>query len=411
MARGGRHRLAAVRRRIAERAGRSSRAVGRRVAIAPWITISVVAVVLLGGLSFGYAWLSRSVCQGSPQTITVVAAPDQFKTLSGLAQEWQQTGPKLGDRCIGATVEQKNPATVASTLSADWDPRENGPQPDVWVPDSRAWLTVAAGRAEAVPLIPDKTESLASTPVVLAMPKKMAEAFGWPQASVSWSDLTSRLGNGIEWTKVLGQPSEWGKVKIGMANPVESTPSLHALLATVDMNNDQKLSADEIATVPSLSASLSLYVADTGVIFDGLNDASVEDANLGLQYVSVFPALERDISVYNAGGPKVPLAAIYPAGGTFDADYPYTVLKAPWVNDQKEKIAAEFLKFLRGDTGREAFGNAGFRDADRSTTYAPNLNAERGFPPELASKNLTVPAAAEVTETLSRWVQNRKPPT
>src|SRR5687768_18390592 len=104
---GGRHRGSMAPHRRAVRAVRQTRVRGRRIAVAPWIIVSVVVAMLLSGLSFGYVMLAKSGCDGKPTTITVLASPDQFKVMSGLAQEWQQSEPDLNGKCIGAAIERK----------------------------------------------------------------------------------------------------------------------------------------------------------------------------------------------------------------------------------------------------------------------------------------------------------------
>jgi Ca-activated chloride channel homolog len=104
----------------------------------------------------------------------------------------------------------------------------------------------------------------------------------------------------------------------------------------------------------------------------------------------------------------VPLAPIYPSEGTADANYPFALLKAPWVDKQRQQIAGKFLTFLRSETGRKAYGSAGFRDADGSTRYAPGLSAERGFQPRVDLRPRAMTQAASVTRTVVAWTALRR---
>lgn len=404
----GRHRGSMAPHRRAARAVRQAKGRGRRIAIAPWIAVSVSVAILLSGLSFGYVWLAGRGCDGDPITITVVASPDQHKVMSGLAQSWQETEPSLDGKCIGATVERKDPAEVAAGLSPNWDARRDGPRPDVWAPDSNAWLLVASERADAAAMLPAEPQSLASSAVVIAMPRPMAEALQWPQAKLGWRDLVSKFGGGKSWADITRANPNWGRFQIGMTNPATSTAGLHALFAITDYNNDESVSDEELKTGLVFERTVTRYEPDTTQLFAGLAKADAESKDKALTYVSAFPALERDVSTYNAGNPKVQLAPIYPQEGTADANYPYAILEAPWVNGTKQKIAEKFLSHLRSATGRQAYGAAGFRDADRSTRYTRQLNTERGFQPRIDAAPRAMTFAASVNRTVISWTALRR---
>src|SRR5215207_2187572 len=404
---GGRHRGSVAPHLRAVRAVRQPGPGGRRLALAPWIVVAVVVALLLSGLSFGYLWFAKSGCDGTPTTITVVSSPDQFKAMSSLAQQWQQTEPELNGKCIGATVERKEAAEVAAALSPSWDPRRDGPRPDVWAPNSSAWLLVAADRPDAAAMLPQKSPKIASSPVVIAMPKPMAEALRWPQAELGWRDLITTFGAGKTWAD-FATDENWGRFRIGMTNPATSTAGLHALYAITDFNNDEAVSPEELKNGLVFERSVTTYVSDTTKLFEGLAKEDAVSRESALAYISAFPALESDVSAYNATSPKVPIAPIYPKEGSVDADYPYTVLKAPWVDAERQQIADAFYDFLRSDTGRKEYGKAGFRSADRSTADAPGLTVERGFQTKIATPARTMNAAESVTRTVVSWSALRR---
>ncbi len=404
---GGRHRGSVAPHLRAVRAVRQSRTRGRRLALAPWIVVAVVVALLLGGMSFGYLMLAKSGCDGTPTSVTVVASPDQFKTMSALAQEWVQSEPEMDGKCIGAVVERKEAADVAAALGPAWDPRRDGPRPDVWAPESTAWLLVAADRPDAAAMLPSNPTKLASSPVVIAMPKPMAEALKWPQAQLGWRDIIGTFGAGKTWAD-FAENENWGRFRIGMTDPARSTAGLHALFSITDFNNDQEVSSEEIKAGLVFERAVTTYVSDSSKLFEGLAKQDAVSRENALGYVSAFPALESDVAAYNNTNPKVPLAPIYPKEGTADANYPYTVLKAPWVDIERQRIANEFLDFLRSETGRKAYGEAGFRSPDRSTADAPDLTAERGFQSNIATESREVLAAESVTKTVVSWTALRR---
>jgi Ca-activated chloride channel family protein len=373
----------------------------------PWIAVAVVVALLLGGLSFGYVLLTRRGCDGGPTTIAVLASPDQFKTMASLGQQWQDTKPEVDGKCVGVDIHRKEPGGIAAALSPNWDPRRDGPQPVVWAPDSSAWALVAAERPEAAAMLRPNPARLASSPVVIAMPRPMAEALGWPDKELGWRDLMSTFGLGKSWAD-FAPDQDWGKFRLGMADPAASTAGLHALFAVTDLNDDDEVTDEELKSGLVFEHAVSTYVEDTGKLFEGLAKADGRSREEALAYISAFPARECDIAAYNATNPNVPLAALYPKEGAADADYPYLILKAPWVDSTRQQIAEKFLSFLRSDTGLTAYGKAGFRQTNRSTAKAPALTTERGFRPKVAAPPRTLASAESVTRTVVTWTALRR---
>jgi Ca-activated chloride channel family protein len=360
-------------------------------------------VVGLTGVSAGYAWLVKSSCSGNQVGITVVASPDHAKVLAGLAQQWTDTKPAVQGKCAGVEVVTKGSADVAAALSPGWDSRRDGARPDVWAPDSTAWTRYASARPAAAAMLPATQPSIARSPVVLAMPRPMAEALGWPAKQIGWRDIVRDFGVGSTGWAKYGHP-EWGKFQAGMTDPVQSTAGLHALMAMTDLDNNGTATDKELQSSLAFSRTVTRNAPDTDMLFGQLGAA--DDKNGTLSYVSAFPALERDVSDYNSNGPKVPLAALYPPEGMADADHPFVVLNAVWVDPLRKQIAAAFLRYLDGHDGRTAYAEAGFRGPDGSA--APMLTRERGFEPKITSVRRSVLAPEQVTRAVVAWTALNK---
>ena len=181
---------------------RSHRRGGRRrqLAVAPWIVLTLVAVVVASGVTVGYGYLVRSRCSGEVRA-TVVAAPVLAGLLDGLARRWQDTEPIVRGRCAAVEVESKDSATVAQALGAPWEAKSAGPAPDVWVPESGVWASRAATAPAAATMLPEQRPAIARSPTVIAMPKPMAQALGWPVAPLTWRDVINNFA---------GRPAGWG---------------------------------------------------------------------------------------------------------------------------------------------------------------------------------------------------------
>src|SRR5207249_2514411 len=77
-------------------------------------------------------------------------------------------------------------------------------------------------------LAPENPPSLLQSPLVIAMPRPMAEALGWPQREIGWADVLQLARDRAGWGS-RGHP-EWGEFRLGKTNPNISTSGLHALI-------------------------------------------------------------------------------------------------------------------------------------------------------------------------------------
>lgn len=342
--------------------GRVARRQGRRVA--PSIVITVVALMSLSLVGTGYAFVVKSRCDGTT-VITMLSAPEQATILSTLAERWQETKPSVDGKCIRLDVSSKDSASVVDAMSAAWDTRRDGERPDIWAPESSTWVTLARGRPDTRNLLPPVSPPLARTPIVVAMPKPMAMAVGWPNQQLGWIELFKRLKDDPRGWAASGHP-EWGQVRLGIADPGRDTAALAALSALVNYDGDSMLSDTELVDALKFERAVTVVTPTTAHLLQGLSKADAAGASL--TYLSAFPATERDVSQYNAMNPRVPLAAVYPPEGAPGADHPFVVLRASWVDPVRKQAAAQLLEFLNGPKGVAVYVKEGFRPPDGEAT-------------------------------------------
>ena len=386
---------------------RSHRRGGRRrhVVLAPWIVISAVSILLVSGISAGYAWLVTRGCSGPAIQATVVSPPALARILDNLSRRWADTEPAVRNRCAAVKVVSKNAAEVAQALGPHWDPRRDGPRPHAWVPDSTAWLKLALAREDSARMIPDRRPSLASSPAVIGMPMPMAKAVGWPDTTLTWAQFGSMAGSEEGWAR-FGHP-RWGAFKIGMTNPVTSTAGLHALIGIADSDNDGRITDPERRAMLSLSRVMRVHADDPAKIIGELTKRDVASEKQVLAYLSGFPVLEQDVRAYNDTNPRVPLAAVYPADGTSDADYPYVTLEAPWSKPTQKAAANLFLNYLRGSEARDTFLDNFYRDPNRRA--GKNLTEGYGVISRVASPPRAELASDSVGVAMATWATSNRP--
>ena len=111
-------------------------------------------------------------------------------------------------------------------------PTANGPQPIVWSPAATSWAAIlepAPGRPGPTGDGAAPSDPIMTTPLVIAMPKPMADALGYPDKPIGYADILALARNPKGWG-AYGHP-EWGPFRLGKTNPNFSTSALHATIA------------------------------------------------------------------------------------------------------------------------------------------------------------------------------------
>jgi Ca-activated chloride channel homolog len=374
----------------------------RRTAVTP-VLVTVAVISLVGaGVTAGYAYLRTTGCTGKSEA-TVVVTPRIESIMQRLAVDWQNTSPSVNGLCGSVTIVPREASDMASALTTNWDPAKGAP-PDVWVPDSSAWVRKASANRNAERIMPDLQPSLARTPIVIAMPKDLADAAGMSDKPLTWQQIITKLDSSGGW-KSYSHP-EWGGFKVGLSDPQSSTPGLLALMAISDTDGDGEVTESEQANLLNLKKVIALKTPSTADIFAGLRNAAEEGGDKGLTFVSAFPALEQDVLDYNLEHPKVPLEAVYPQDGVgfgalAEADFPYLILNASWTTAQRHDVATAFLHFARSPQGKEAFLSAGLRDSNRAP--GPELVPANGVESRITALPLAILLPESVEHAAASW--------
>jgi Ca-activated chloride channel homolog len=413
-------------RHLASPPGRGS--AGRSIAL----VVLIMAVALTGGFG-AYLLVNRSsdaaACGSGRLTLQVVADPDQAGLLQQAARGYASTNPVVGDRCVDLNVRSLDSPEATAALATGWTDPAAGPRPDVWVPAASTWaseLQLQLQQARRADILPTERPSVATSPLVIAMPKPMARALGWPKRQLGWSDLVTALRNPAGWA-AFGHP-EWGQFKLGKTDPKLSEAGLGALLGAgvaVAGQGGRPPTQEELASKASDLGSMILEVSRSPG--DETDTASTMLANLqradetgkALSYISAVPLTEKSVWDYNQGRPiddpslgnerpkpKVPLAAVYPKEGTLQADYPWLVLRAPWVDDAKRAAASDFLLYLKSPSVQSRVQAAGFRSA-RGQPGA-EISEEAGLLPDQPRRVIPPPQPLVLAATLKAWDQTKR---
>jgi Ca-activated chloride channel family protein len=358
--------------------------------------------------------------------VQIAASSEKAALLKSMASEYDAQHKTVGSTCAQVSVVSKASGGAATALANGWDEAVDGPRPDVWTPAASSWTVLLRQQTTALDkpdLVPAGLQSIAQTPLIVAMPRPMATALGWPTKPLGWSDLFALAKDPRGWGSV-GHP-EWGRFKLGKTNPHFSTSGLNATIATyfaaTGLSSD--LSAKNVsdpktkAFVSQIESSVVHY-GDTTLTFLS-NMAKADASGRGLTYVSAVTVEEKSVWDYNQGNPtgdpatlgqgtrpQVPLVAIYPKDGTLLSDNPYVILKASWVTPDKQAVAQDFLDYVRAPEQQARFQAAAFRsfDGKPGPVLVPENGSLAAGPPVV----LAPPAPAVLQQVQASWDALRK---
>lgn len=356
--------------------------------------------------------------------VTVLSSTDKAGVLTDLAARFSSTGRDSAGRCVRVRIVSRDSGVARAMLARDWN-TVDGPRPDVWAPSDSIWLRLLSAQlatAKRPALLPaEDAPSVAKSPIVVAMPRPMARALGWPTARLGWSDLLSLAKSRQGWAQ-YGYPA-WGDFSLGKTNPNLSQAGLMGTIATyyAAVGRTTALSPADVSSARTRSfvAGVEQTVVRYGDTVTGFSaDWQRADAKgQALTYLSALVTEENLVAAYNEGDPTddpaaakhpphVPLVALYPKEGTFVSDHPYATLTAPWVTSAHRAGAKAFLDYLLTPAVQRRFQAAHFRSAAGVSADTDGSNA--GIVPTQPSLVLAPPSVDVTDQVLRSWSQLRK---
>lgn len=272
------------------------------------LVFGMVSVVLMAGAVACSAAKGGDACQA----LTVAVAPEIAPVVDAAAS---------GGECK-ITVVAQEPGKVADILSGTLESRI----PDVWIPDSSLWIAPARRTPDGEKRVPEKGESLASSPVVWGIPAPLAMRLARSKQKPSWRQL---LPSQVQEVKAVQGPT------LAVPDPGRSAVGMATLIATQQLAGKGKPGLQRYAT--ALLAVRTLAVKDVNKAVAGTRPT--------IGVMSEQAALATKMVVAN------------PAEGTLSLDYPYLVTTG---DPAKAKAAAAFGAGL----AKADFTKLGFRTRD-----------------------------------------------
>jgi Ca-activated chloride channel family protein len=405
---------------------RGRKAVSQVVAV----VVGVLLILLLRGVFTGGG--GEDAGPGLPPNpdnclqLFVTASSEKAALLTQMADGYNRSGAEVGGRCVQVVVTSKASGGAMDALSHGWNAAVDGLRPDVWTPAGSGWVGLLQQRLAArdqSDLVPaGELPHVAYSPLVIAMPRPMAQALGWPDKQLGWDDVYRLAQDPRGWGSV-GHP-EWGPFRLGKTNPNYSTSGLNALVgeyfAATGLSSDLTVARIEDPKVQDFVRAVEssvVHYGDTTLTFLS-NLQQADDRGEGLTYISAATVEEKSVWDYNQGNPtgdpatlgdhpkpSVPLVAIYPKEGTLISDHPWVTLNAPWVDADKRAASQSFLAWVKAPAQQEEFQRFAFRDA--AGNPGGLITPANGLLPA-EPKTLNPPAPEVLDRILTSWTELRK---
>ncbi|MFC9251896.1 substrate-binding domain-containing protein [Amycolatopsis thailandensis] len=372
--------------------------------------VGTLVIVLLATTVTAPSNAARTDCV----RLVTSSSTEKGDLIAELAERYNNTGRTFdGGRCAKVEAFKKTSGAALDLIADGWnDIDENQPEPQVWLPSSSLWLDLLRQRGKGDLVEDGQKISLATSPMVIAMPEPMAKELGWPAKGIGWRDVleVNRKGG---WGGVDPKNAQWGNFTLGKDNPRRSTSGLAATISTyfaATGGDYGKLdAADAVQFVRGIEASVAYY-SDDSVAF--LKTLYEEDQKKPTPYISAMAMQEQMVYLYNHGAPtgdpkrlqadpaplNRPLVAVHPSEGTVLIDHPFlTTAKA---SPEQRVAAKDFAEFLREPAQQDRFRDLGFRDAEGrgNEKLAQGVHAAGAEPRPIA-----LPSGRQIQKMLDGW--------
>jgi Ca-activated chloride channel homolog len=366
------------------------------------VAIAAAAVLSTRGKSHSGGGGGSKAVTAAPGDVSVqfIYSPEKEALLKPLIASFNASKATVGGHHVFIEGQVGSSGDVEAKIAAGQS------RPVLWSPSSSLWGRLLDYQADSS-LVAPTNPSIVRTPLVVAMWKELADAYGYPRRPLGFADLR-RLATG-GWASI-GKPT-YGTFKFVHTNPDYSTSGLEDVaaqyyaaagklegLSLADVNNPRVR-----AQVQALERSVVHY-GDTTLFI------SNELAQHGLGYASAVAMEEATLVAYNQqahGGQK--LVAVYPKEGSFYSDDPLITLHGNWVTPAQRQGASLFGSYLAAHVTPQLAGRYGFRPADQSAKPSGLVSTAYGANPAEPKVVLGLPDPKVLGAIKRLWHQDRRP--
>lgn len=351
------------------------------------------------------------IVPGASVKISIVYGSEKQEWLEPLVKQFNDAHNKTSD---GKTIVVE--ATAMGSIESVRGIIDGTLQPTVWSPASSVYIPVANSewkKSHADDLVTGTPKDLVISPVVIAMWRPMAQALGWPDKALGWSDIAQLAISDEGWSAY--EHPEWGPFKFGHTHPEYSNSGIVSIIAEAyaGANKQRGLTESDLQSpelkqfMSEVESSVIHYGTSTGFFADRMFQRGPSYLSAAVMYENLIVAQET--KRLNGQSSQIPVVAIYPKEGTFWSNHPYAIVNAPWVTAEQKEAAELFQTFLLDKPQQLKALELGFRPADPSIPLAAPLDAQHGVDTNQPQTILEVPSASVIEGIQSLWRQTKKP--
>jgi Ca-activated chloride channel family protein len=317
--------------------------------------------------------------------------------LEKAVSQFNEANPETqSGRPIYVTLEPAESGQAIVSMTA------SGTFPSLWIPDNAVWTEILA--EEGVPVFMEDCMSVASSPLIIAMWKPIAEVLGWPGRNLGWLDVGSLAADPSAWDYYSG--GQYGdNLRLGHTHPGLSATGAGTLLAIVQaaQSKIEAVRADEVQ-LPIVQASVGAFEAAVSWFSSSTDALGQTMRNRGIDFLGAAIVYESTVFEYGMGDPEI--VPIYPLEGTFVATHP-ACMNGSITGDLRE-ATRNFRAFLLGEEGQLLALEHGLRPVSPDIPLGGLLNEERGIDVSQPVNIFAPPSVDTVYAAQALWQSARK---
>jgi len=306
----------------------------------------------------------------------------------------------------GTSRPYRSPTQVQDTAHGKIQPTVLFPADEAWISWlNKEWAATHSGQ----PITSEKPQSVARTPIIIAMQQSRAMALDcWPAAGpgCTWERLRALAADPAGWG-ALGHP-DWGKLKFGYAYVGESDVGTQTavLVCMSGLKKTEGLTVDDIAATNGCGQAMASV--DKSKVRTGPSSPWLLEGLLtGPGYLDAVTTYEKEVIAFNrtnAQKLREPLVAAYPRDGTVVAGHPFAILdRAPWVTPEHVEAARVLQRFLLSPDQQKALASTGMRPADPATPLGAPFVVANGANPATDIVSVNVPDTLVLDRIQEVW--------
>ncbi len=368
--------------------GRHRKTSGRRGVSAGFLLTVAVILAVIAAL-IAWLWLRETSssqssaasgdCVLGERTLTVLTDPSLADPLAEVGEKFTDEGPVVRDECITVVVDQATDAEALALLAGGADDEDadvdagGAGLPDLWVPTSQ--VAVDRLRAADATVIRPEGRSLATSPLVLAVPAGSADDFGEP----AWSEL----------------PGRQGEDATALALPAEASSTVLTELAVLagrdgrdgrdgELDSAQVRSPESVGALREMRGGPADRFPDTDAALAALLGGDDDALATPVTAQGLHAALGAE------AGASDRVVAVAPDGPAPLADFPAVMTFAAADDDTASRAGSVFAEYVRAPEQAAMLAAHGF---------LPGLDTDTGAPADDDQAAAALPADGPVPLT------------